>query len=69
MIEGVYSGSSDNPNKVAGYVHSPGFGVEYQKNNTVFVYHVHNTNPCCVQLVFTDLDLDTSSSLKVSIVL
>ncbi len=70
VIEVTYKGSSADVD-ASEVVRSPNFSPyfqEYYQNGTVYVYRIVNTDPIqgYVQIIFTDLNLDTGSSLKVS---
>ena len=67
VIELKYNGTTEDGIKNTGIIQSPNF-PEYYAENTAYVYYfnIKSTSWRYVQLVFTDLILESDSSLKVS---
>ena len=67
VIELKYNGTAEDGIKNTGIIQSPNF-PEYYAESTAYVYYfnIKSTSWRYVQLVFTDLILESDSSLKVS---
>ena len=67
VIELKYNGTTKDGIKNTGVVQSPNF-LEYYAESTTYVYYfnITSTKWKYVQLVFTDLNIESDNSLKVS---